>query len=95
MVRFTDKPDCFALRQQHLAAHIAWLDQHRDVVLVGGSLRVEPADAPVGGLWIVEAHSRAEILQLMASDPFTLCGLRDDVEILYWSKAFSERKTLV
>jgi uncharacterized protein YciI len=58
MVRFTDKVDCLALRQEHLAAHIAWLDRYKDVVLIGGSLR-------------------------------------DDVEILHWSKAFSERKTLV
>jgi uncharacterized protein YciI len=95
MVRFTDKPDGFALRQQHLAAHIAWLDRYQEVVLVGGSLRTEPDAAPLGGLWIVEAHSRAEIMQLMASDPFMLFGLREGVEILHWSKAFSERKTLV
>lgn len=95
MARFTDKPESYDQRRQHLAAHIEWLDLHKDLVLVGGSLRADPDGQPLGGLWIVEAGSRAQIEQLIASDPFWIHGLRQSVEILHWSKAFEDRKTLV
>jgi hypothetical protein len=63
-------------------------------VLVAGSLRVEPEEVPKGGLWIVEAASKSAVLELMRSDPFYTCGLRERVEVLHWSKAL-ERKVLV
>lgn len=95
-VRFHDHSDPLALRQQHLQAHIDWLDTHKDVVLIGGSLRDEPGDArPVGGLWIVEAPSRAAVEALLQTDPFWRCGLRERVEIHCWSKAFPDRRVPV
>ena len=51
-IRFVDKANSLPLRQQMMAAHIAWLDQEREHVLVGGSLRRAPEQAPVGGLWV-------------------------------------------
>ncbi|HVE53811.1 MAG TPA: YciI family protein [Ramlibacter sp.] len=93
-VLFTDKPGHGALRAEHLQAHIAWVEAHQDTVLVAGSLRVEPGEVPKGGLWIVEAPGKADVLELMKSDPFHACGLRQQVEVLHWSKAL-ERRVLV
>ena len=93
-VIFTDKPGQGALRTANLEAHIRWVADHRDMVLVAGSLRVEPGDVPKGGLWIVEAPSKAAVLELMQSDPFYTCGLRQGVEVLHWSKAL-DAKVLV
>lgn len=90
-VLFTDKPGHGALRAQHLEAHIRWVAEHRESVLVAGSLRVEPGAVPKGGLWVVEAPSREAVLDLMKSDPFYTCGLRQDVEVLYWSKALEDK----
>ena len=90
-VRFHDRADRLATRERFLDAHVAWLDARRDRVLVAGSLRVEPGTAPVGGLWIVEAADRAEVEAIYASDPFWTEGLRERVEIHYWSKALPER----
>jgi len=56
-------------------------------VLVAGSLRIEPQATPKGGLWIVEAESKASVIQITATDPFYACELRQSVEGLYWSKA--------
>lgn len=95
IVRFTDKPDSLALRKEFLAAHIAWLDQHKDTILVAGSLRPDQGQDAVGGLWIVEAPGKADIERLLQSDPFWVQGLRQSCEILYWSKAFPERKVTV
>ena len=93
-VLFTDKPGHGALRAEHLQAHIAWVEEHQDTVLVAGSLRVEPHAVPKGGLWVVEAPSKEAVLALVQSDPFYTCGLRQDVEVLHWSKAL-QKKVLV
>lgn len=93
-VIFTDKPGQGQLRARHLQAHIAWVADHQAEVLVAGSLRVEPEETPKGGLWIVEAPSKPAVLELMKTDPFHTCGLRQGVEVLHWSKAL-EGKVLV
>lgn len=94
-VRFEDDQGKSATRKQYLDAHIAWLDQHADSVLVGGSLRLEPDTNPVGGLWIVKASSKEAVEALIETDPFWQQGLRSNVEILYWSKAFEDRQVPV
>lgn len=87
----TYKPGQGALRAAQLDAHVQWVAEHCDTVLVAGSLRREPDDVPKGGLWIVEAESREAVLQLMQSDPFYACGLRESVEVLYWRKALQSK----
>ena len=90
-VLFTDKPGHGALRAEQLDAHVQWVAQHQDTVLVAGSLRVEPGDVPRGGLWIVEAPSMEAVLALMQTDPFWTCGLRQGVEVLHWRKALDKQ----
>jgi uncharacterized protein len=58
-VIFTDKAGCAEIRAAKLEAHIDWLERHKDVVPIGGSLRNEPGDIPKGGLWIAVAESNA------------------------------------
>lgn len=94
-VLFTDKPGHGLVRTKHLQAHIDWVDQNKGAVLVAGSLRVELTATPKGGLWIVEAESKASVMQIMASDPFYTCGLRQSVEVLHWSKALAHHQSLV
>ena len=94
-VLFTDKPGHGALRQTHLQAHIDWVAQHRHTVLVAGSLRDEPDQVPRGALWVVDAPSKAAVYALMQTDPFHVCGLRERVEVLHWSKALPEHQVLV
>ena len=59
--------------------------------LDGEALQVRLSTAQPGGLWIVEAASKAAVLDLMKSDPFYLCGLRQAVEVLHWSKALEDK----
>ena len=90
-VLFTDRPDQGHLRAEYLQAHIDWVADHQAQVRVAGSLREEPGQVPKGGLWIVEAVSREAVHQLMQSDPFWTCGLRERVEVLHWSKALDQQ----
>lgn len=91
-VIFKDKPGQGALRAQQLQSHLRWLDENREWVLVGGSLREAPEETPIGGLWVVEAESRQAVQERMQSDPFLVCGLRESVQILQWNKAFPSRQ---
>jgi uncharacterized protein len=91
-VRFYDRTDQTEVRRQQLQAHIDWLDEHKDVVLIGGSLRTELGENPVGGLWLVEAPDKNAVEVLIQCDPFSIHGLRERHEIYLWSKAFPERK---
>ncbi|KAB2934128.1 MAG: hypothetical protein F9K21_11765 [Rhodocyclaceae bacterium] len=95
IVRVMDKPECLATRKQFLPAHLHWLEKHQQTVLVAGSLRSEADAVPVGGLWVVEAQSKAEVESLFLTDPFWVHGLRQSFEVLYWSKAFPERRVPV
>jgi len=91
IVRFEDNQDLYETRKRYLDDHISWLDAKRDHVLVGGSLRNELGEQPVGGLWIVKGESKQAVQLLIDTDPFWIHGLRTSVEIHYWSKAFEDR----
>ena len=92
---FTDKLGYGEVRKASLQAHIDWLEQNKEVVLVGGSLRQEVGETPIGGLWIAEAETKEQLDALIKTDPFFIAGLRESYEILHWSKANAHRKALV
>jgi hypothetical protein len=94
-VFFTDKPGHGDVRAANLQAHIEWLERHRGVIPVGGSLRREPGEVPQGGLWIAEAESKEQLEALLRTDPFWTAGLRQSHEILHWSKANAERRVWI
>jgi uncharacterized protein len=94
-VIFTDKPHSGSLRQEHLKAHIDWLETHKDAIPVGGSLRAEPDLMPKGGLWVARAESKSALDALIKTDPFYIAGLRQSYEILHWSKANEKRSELI
>ncbi len=94
-VLLTDKPNHAALRAAQLQAHIAWVEHHKAQVLVAGSLRNDPADVPHGGLWVVEAPSKAAVHALMQTDPFFVHGLRARIDVWHWSKALEHHQSLV
>jgi uncharacterized protein len=94
-VIFQDRPGLGAVRAEHLQAHIDWLDQHRDMIPVGGSLRHEPDQVPRGGLWIAHADSKQQLEDVLKTDPFYRAGLRQGYDILHWSKAHPDRMVLI
>lgn len=93
-VRFYDKPERLDVRKSSLNAHIEWLHAHRDVILVGGSLRPDPESDATGALWIVQCDSKRIIEELLRTDPFWIHGLRERYEIHSWHKAFSDQSVI-
>ena len=89
LIRFTDKTNSAGLRKEKLKEHLAWLKEHKDVIPAAGSLREKEDGLPIGGCWIIEAETRDEVEILIHTDPFWMAGLREEIEILHWSLAFS------
>ena len=48
-VIFRDKPGYGDTRAKHLDAHIRWLEENKESVMVAGSLRESPEQVPLGG----------------------------------------------
>ena len=92
VVRFTDKPDSLPIREQYLKAHISWLDERRDSILVAGSLRDDLNSDPVGAFWVVAAECKDQVHDIYKSDPFWTNGMREKAEVYHWSKAFDEKR---
>lgn len=90
VVLFEDNPALGAdLRQRHMPAHLAFLDDHADRITTAGPLR-SPQGQPAGGLWVVEADSADAVRSLVETDPFWPTGLRRSVRILEWVQVFSD-----
>src|SRR6266567_6700597 len=49
VVRFVDRADRLRTREEFLAAHLAWLEEHRERVLVAGSLRRQAEASRLAG----------------------------------------------
>ncbi|MGB3313140.1 MAG: YciI family protein [Albidovulum sp.] len=93
VVIFDDTPGMLVHRREFGAAHIDYLERHSDRILVGGGLRPVP-DAPfVGGMWIVEAGTYDEVVDLVLNDPYFIPDHRR-FRILAWGKAIDREVVL-
>jgi uncharacterized protein YciI len=83
---FDDAPGKMQVRADHRDAHFAYLEANMDRIKLGGAIRVENDDNPVGGLWILETETREEAVKLCEEDPFHRHGLRSGYRLLSWGR---------
>lgn len=84
---FKDGPAMMAHRGKHEHDHLAYLEKHRNEILIAGGLRPEPGGKFVGGLWVMEVESFQRAEEIIRNDPYYLPELRT-YELLVWGKAF-------
>jgi len=90
---FRDDPNAVSVRDEHLEAHLAYLDEHADRIIAAGALRDHPDASPVGAIWIIDAPDRESAEELCKADPFWTHGLRHSISVFHWSRAFPGRVT--
>ena len=95
VIIFEDDQTKLDVREQHMKAHIQFLDDNSERILTAGSLREAAGAPPWGGMWIVDVADRAAADAIYREDPFWTNGLRKSVTIRYWSKAFPDRKVKI
>lgn len=76
VVIFTDAPQMLERRKTHFEKHVAYLTSRTEIFLDGGSLAETEDSDPTGGIWIVRATDRDEILRLIEGDPMYSPELR-------------------
>ena len=91
IARFHDKPGIAERRAELLEEHFAWLNANKDRVLLAGSVRTDVGGESLGGLWIIEAESKADAESVYQGDPFFANGLRSNVEVFHYVKANADR----
>jgi uncharacterized protein YciI len=84
---FTDNPGASAVREAQREAHFDYLARHADRILLAGGLRPGVDEYWSGGLWIIEAETRADAVQLCEEDPFFVHGLRSGYQLALWGRA--------
>jgi uncharacterized protein YciI len=76
-----DKPDGAAIRAAQRDAHFAYLDQHRQILVLGGALLADDGIGREGSALIINVRDREEAERFSANEPFRRAGLFERVEI--------------
>ena len=76
-----DKPDTKALRERTRDAHLAYLDRHRDILVLGGALLEDEGSARLGSVLVINVPSREAAEAFSAEEPFRKAGLFKSVAI--------------
>ncbi|OYW59682.1 MAG: hypothetical protein B7X76_03850 [Azorhizobium sp. 39-67-5] len=88
MIETFDKPDTLALRAAERAAHLAFLEANKHLLLACGAKLDDAGEAAGGGLYVVNVETRAEAEAFIAADPFAIAGLFERIVINRWRKAY-------
>ncbi len=75
------------LDEELTRAHFDYLALNADRITMAGGLRPPEGGNFCGSLWIVEAESATQAIQLVENDPYCLAGLRPDRQIYFWNAA--------
>ena len=85
---YAEQPERLPERAQHMPDHLAFLARHGDRLVAAGALRASADSMPTGGIWILNAQSKAEAEAFYQDDPFWRAGLRKSVQVSHWAQAF-------
>jgi hypothetical protein len=70
-----DGPDGAAIRAATRDAHFAYLERHRDILVLGGATLADDGAARTGSVLIVNVPGRAEADAFARDEPFRKAGL--------------------
>jgi uncharacterized protein YciI len=73
---FEDDEQMLAVRSAKRAEHHAYLERHRDTIVMAGALLPSDAKRPTGAAWVLHAKTCEAAEELIAKDPYFLSGHR-------------------
>lgn len=88
MIYSVDKPDSTSIRDEHRAAHYAFLQRHAQRLIASGGLQDDRGESFIGSTILLDVETREEAQAFVDEDPFTKAGLAHSVVIARWKKAF-------
>ncbi|MBR0681069.1 YciI family protein [Roseomonas eburnea] len=72
-VTIEDRTGMAATRRAVRAAHLDWLEQHREMLVIAGPV-MDAEGNSIGSVRVIEAPDRAAVEALTAGDPFAKAG---------------------
>ena len=76
-----DRPDAAAIRAAARESHLAYLDRHKDILVLGGALLAEDGTTSTGSVLIINVPNREAAESFSANEPFRKAGLFSSVRI--------------
>ena len=76
-----DDSSSTALRSAHREAHFAYLEKHRDILVLGGALLAEDGTTRTGSVLVINAPDLAAAEAFSRDEPFRKAGLFRSVKI--------------
>ena len=76
-----DGPDSARIRTAVKEQHFAYLERHRDILVLGGALLADDGTTRTGSVLILNVPSRAAAEAFSADEPFRKAGLFKSVKI--------------
>ena len=76
-----DRPDGAAVRAASRAAHFAYLEKHKDIMVLGGALLAEDGTTRTGSVFVINVPDRAAAEAFSRDEPFRKAGLFSIVKI--------------
>jgi uncharacterized protein YciI len=76
-----DRADGAAIRAATREAHFAYLDRHKDILVLGGALLADDGAARTGSVLIINVPDRAAADAFSENEPFRRAGLFSTVKV--------------
>lgn len=89
VIHAIDKPDHGEVRAGARPAHLEYMKNAADKLLVAGPTLSEDGGDMTGSLIIIEAKERAEAEAFTRDDPYSQAGLFESVTIKPWKLVFA------
>jgi uncharacterized protein YciI len=76
-----DRADGAAIRAANRDAHFAYLEQHRDILVLGGALLADDGTTRLGSCLVLNVPGREQAEAFSRNEPFRKAGLFKSVKI--------------
>src|SRR4051794_31039813 len=76
-----DRPDGAAIRAANRDAHFKYLNEHEDILVLGGAMLAEDGVQRLGSVLIINVKGGEEAERFSTNEPFRKAGLFERVEI--------------
>ncbi|MBX9633343.1 MAG: YciI family protein [Magnetospirillum sp.] len=88
MFHCTDKAGAAEVRAGNRAAHLDYLEAHKEQIFAAGPLLGDDGASMVGSLLVLDFPDKAAAEAFAANDPYAKAGLFETVEIRAWRRVF-------
>jgi uncharacterized protein YciI len=76
-----DGPDSKALRAKHKPAHFAYLEEHEDILVLGGAMLADDNETRIGSVLILNVPNKEAAERFSKNEPLRKAGTFASVKI--------------